>query len=131
MSETFQHFGFGRAEVPSFGHLRTRAMAASGGERLQTVRLIFDYQHINNYKAAGLRTDAGQQKWVLKAVVNDVKSDPSAELRAGIGNYYEKNLSTGIVTKYYYANGQRACPAPEGCCAKQSRRVAERQGSTV
>ena len=33
-----------------------------------------------------------------------------------IGDYYEKNLGTGVVTKYYYAGGQR---------------VAERQGSTV
>ncbi len=33
-----------------------------------------------------------------------------------IGTYYEKNLGTGVVTKYYYAGGQR---------------VAQRQGSTV
>lgn len=62
--------------MPLFDHMRARAMAASGGERPQTVRLIFDCQDVNNYKLAGLRM--GAQKWVIKAVVNDVESDPSA-----------------------------------------------------
>ncbi len=45
-----------------------------------------------------------------------VKKVQGGQTTVYIGNHYEKNLSTGVVTKYYYANGQR---------------VAMRRGSTV
>ena len=45
-----------------------------------------------------------------------VKKVQGGQTTVYIGNYYEKNLGTGVVTKYYYAGGQR---------------VAQRQGSTV
>jgi len=42
------------------GHLRSRVMALANGDRPQTARLLFDYQDVQNYKSAGLRSDAGQ-----------------------------------------------------------------------
>jgi YD repeat-containing protein len=45
-----------------------------------------------------------------------VKKVQGGQTTVYIGNCYEKNLGTGVVTKYYYAGGQR---------------VAQRQGSTV
>jgi RHS repeat-associated protein len=45
-----------------------------------------------------------------------VKKLQGGQTTVYIGNYFEKNLSSGVVTTYYYAGGQR---------------IAERQGSTV
>jgi len=106
------------------GHLRARAMAVPNGDRPQTARLVFDYQDVYNYKAAGLRTDAEQsqipvrgQKWVLKVVQDGVESDPSAGLRAGLvppvadvtlqpDHWYQLDLVVGLSKVTLYADGQ-------------------------
>lgn len=41
-----------------------------------------------------------------------VKKVQGGQTTVYIGNYYEKNLGTGVVTKYYYANGRRVAQRP-------------------
>jgi hypothetical protein len=83
-------------------------MAVRNGKRPQTARLLFDYQDVNNYKTAGLRTDAGQsqipvrgQRWVLKVVQDGVESDPST----GSGQVATKCInSSQTITMVYDAD---------------------------
>jgi RHS repeat-associated protein len=93
----------------TFGHLRARAMAVPNGERPQTARLLFDYQDVNNYKSAGLRADAGQQKWVLKVVQDGVESDlvtPVADATLRPDHWYQLDLVVGLSQVTLYADGQ-------------------------
>jgi hypothetical protein len=78
-------------------------------DRPQTARLLFDYQDVNNYKSAGLRSDAGQQKWVLKVVQDGVESDlvaPVPDPTLQPDHWYQLDLVVELNKVTLYADGQ-------------------------
>jgi len=122
-------------------------MAVRNGKRPQPARLLFDYQDVNNHKAAGLRTDAGQsqipvrgQRWVFKVVQDGGRERSFDRLRAGCYQVYQQqsddhhglrrghrpartsraNRLTGVsgtLTASYVYDGKPALSAVEGAIA--------------